>query len=147
MSSPTRLDAIVTQNSLLRQLFRQAGAHRQLDRQLKDLLEEPLRSHVRVGVMRENSLVLVADSPAWAAKLRYQVPSLHSRIASHSAFPDIQTIRVKTAHSGTPPQRGADPPQRPLSKAAAEDVRNQARDLEDPVLREAVLRLARHRGD
>ncbi|MDP6184684.1 MAG: DUF721 domain-containing protein [Gammaproteobacteria bacterium] len=141
MSSPTRLDAIVTQNSILRQLFRQAAEHRDLDLRIKRLLDEPVQSHIRVAVVRDGNLVLVADSPAWAAKLRYQIPDLRRRMHENTAFPEIEAIRVKVAKSDTPRQPDVRPPQSPLSRGAAEGVKRQAESVKDPVLREALLRL------
>jgi hypothetical protein len=142
MSSPTRLDAIVTQNSILRQLFRQAATHRKLDLHIKHLLEEPLRGHIQLAVIRKDTLILTADSSAWAAKLRYQVPELRRQIAENSAFPDIQTIRVTVAKSDASRQRVKYAPLRPLTKATATELNRQAEALEDPALREALLRLA-----
>lgn len=142
MSSPTRLDAIVTQDSILRQLFHQAAENRKLDFRIKHLLDEPVSSHIQVAVVRDANLVLVADSPAWAAKLRYEVPQLRRRLSENTAFPKIETIRIKVAKSNAPPQPGMRRAQRSLSRATAEGVKRQAESLEDPVLREAVLRLA-----
>ena len=145
MSSPTRLDAIVTRNSTLRQLFRQAAAHRKFDLIVKRLLEEPLSGHIQFAIIRENTLILTADSPAWAAKLRYQVPELHRQIAENPAFPVIQTIRVKVAKSDTSRQLENFVPIRPLTEATTRELSRQAESQKDPALREALLRLADRR--
>jgi len=147
MSSPTRLEAIVAQNSILRQLLRQAAVHQELDSHVKCLLEEPLNGHIQLAVIREGSLVLVADSPAWAAKLRYQVPQLLRQITENPAFPDIQTIRVKVATSDASRQPVKVAQMRSLTKTSARELNRQAELLEDPALRDALLRLAnRHKG-
>ena len=145
MSSPTRLDAIVAQNSILRQLLRQAAVHQKLDLQVKCLLEEPLNGHIQLAVIREGSLILVADSPAWAAKLRYQVPQLLRQITGNPVFPDIRTIRVKVATSAASRQPVKVAQMRPLTKIAARELNRQAGFLEDPALRDALSRLANRR--
>jgi hypothetical protein len=146
MSSPTKLDAIVTQNSTLRQLFRQAAAYRELGLGIKALLDEPLRRHIQVATVQGDTLILIADSPAWAAKLRYLTSDLRRRIAENTVFPEVRSIRVRVAKSGVPRQPDARRPKRPLSKLAVEELRCQAESLEDPVLREALLRLILRQG-
>jgi len=145
MSSPTRLDTIVTRNLTLRQLFRQAATYQNLEIHIKPLLEEPLRHHIHLATLRGDTLTLIADSSAWAAKLRYQVPELRGRIAEISDFPKIQNIRVKVAKIDSP--YPADPQQsKPyLSNKVIEGLQQQANYLRDPALREALLRLTKKR--
>jgi hypothetical protein len=142
MASPTRLDAIVTHNSILRQLFRQAAAHQNISSRVRNLLEEPLRSHVQLGAIRDGTLVLTADSSAWAAKLRYQIPKLHRQMAKHSEFSNIQTIRVKVKKSSTERHLGKSRQALPMSRSTAEGLQRQAEALDDPALKNALLRLA-----
>ena len=146
MSSPTKLDTIVTQNSILRQLFRKAGDHQKLSFQIKGLLEEPLRSHIQLAAVRENKLTLTADSSAWAAKLRYLVPDLHKQIVQSADFANIQTIRVKVAKSLQMREPLKSRKALPISKLAAEGLERQAESLDDLALRDALLRLAKRRG-
>ena len=145
MSFPTRLGAIVTHNSILRQLFRQAATYQHISLQVRNLLEEPLRSHVRLGAIRDGTLTLTTDSSAWAAKLRYQVPNLHRELSTIPELSEIQTIRVKVAilpAEGNPSQsRKA----LPMSRPTADGLQRQAEalDVDDVALKGALLRLAK----
>ena len=143
MSSPTRLDSIVTHNSILRQLFRQAAVHQKTALHIKGLLEEPLRSHIQLVVIRDAILTLTADSSAWAAKMRYQIPNLYKQIASISDFAEIQTIRVKVSKSSALRHPLESRKALPINGSAAEGIQRQAESLDDPALRDALLRLAK----
>lgn len=45
---------------------------RQLDRDIRAGLPEPLSRHALVANLRGDCLVMLADSPTWATRLRYQ---------------------------------------------------------------------------
>ena len=146
MSSPTKLDSIVAHNSILRQLFRKAGDHQKLSLLVKGLLEEPLRSHIQLAAIRDGKLILIADSSAWAAKLRYRVPDLHKQIAQSKDFADIQTIRVKVARSSQMRAPLKSRKALPISEFSAGRLERQAESIDDLALRGALLRLAKRRG-
>ena len=147
MPSPTKLGSIVTQNSLLRQLFREAGEIRLHNDRIKQLIDEPLRAHVRFALIKGDTLILIADSSAWASKLRYLVSTIQSRAETSPDLALIRNIRVKVAAAepvNQIPTRRA----QGLSATTAEGVREQAQSIEDPLLRAALLKLTGHRrGD
>lgn len=144
MPSPTKLGAIVTQNSLLRQLFRDAAENRSQNERIRQLIDEPLRAHVRFALLKNDTVILIADSSAWASKLRYQVAAIQQRMESSPGMDGVRNIRVKVAAAEATtqiPTRRA----KALSASTAEGVRSQAESIEDPLLRAAVLKLAAHR--
>lgn len=103
-----------------------------------------MRAHVRFALLKEDTVVLIADTPAWAAKLRYQVAAIQRRIEAIPELAGIRNIRVKVAAAepATPtPTRRA----KALSATTADGVRKQAESIEDPQLREAMLKLTGHR--
>ena len=144
MPSPTKLGAIVSQNSLLRQLFREAGNQQGVSERVSQAIDPSLRDHVRFALLRDETLILIADTSAWAARLRFDVANIKRRFATLPDFPRVTNIRVKVA-AAVPvtalPQRRA----QAISESVARDVEVQAETIEDPELREAMLRLARHR--
>jgi len=145
MPSPTKLNAIVTQNSLLRQLFREAGDQRTVDQLIRLAIDEPLRDHIRFALVRGDTAILIAESSAWAAKIRYQVSTIQHRMAEIPGIPPIRSIRVKVASAQETESDVARPAQA-ISDESARNVRLQADAIADPEVREAMLRLARHRG-
>ncbi len=146
MSSPTKLNAIVTHNPTLRKLFRHAAGHHSASMRVKSLLAEPLRSHIQLAVIRGDTVVLTADSSAWAAKMRYQVPDLHRQMAKISDFSEIRTIRVKVTKSSSAQQQPLPRKALPISAPAASELQRRALSVDDPALKDALLRLAKRRG-
>ncbi len=144
MPSPTKLGAIVTQNSLLRQLFREAAENRSQNERIRQLIDEPSRAHVRFALRKGDTVILIADSSAWASKLRYQVAAIQQRIESSPEMDGVRNIRVKVA-AAEPTTQVPTRRAQALSAGTAEGVRSQAESIEDPLLRAAVLKLAGHR--
>ncbi len=144
MPSPTKLGAIVTQNSLLRQLFREAAENRSQNDRIRELIDEPLRAHVRFALIKGDTVILIADSSAWASKLRYQVAVIQRRMEASAEMAAVRNIRVKVAAAEAitqiPTRRAQG-----LSATTADGMRRQAESIEDPLLREAVLKLSGHR--
>ncbi len=109
-----------------------------LDRQLRQSLPEPLASHVRLGNLRQDRLVFLADTPAWASRLR-----LHAGIlvdAARAAGLPATEIAVKVATMRPVPPDAA-PPAR-LSQAAREHLLAAAAATTDEELKSRLLRLA-----
>jgi hypothetical protein len=143
MSSPTKLSTIVTQNSTLRQLIRQASVNKDLEKRFKAYLDEPFRRHIQVAALRTGSLILNVDSSAWAAKMRYLVPDLLSLLNADATFPSIQTIRVKVAVSDRSQSAPETKRANPISGSSAVSLQHCADQVNYPALKDALLRLKR----
>lgn len=143
MSSPTKLGTIVTQNSTLRQLIRQALVNKDLEKRFKTYLDEPFRQHVQLVALRTGSLILNVDSSAWAAKLRYLVPDLLRLLNTDAAFPSVQTIRVKVAVSDRSQSAPKTKRVNPISGSSAVSLQHCADQVNDPALKDALLKLKR----
>ena len=119
-------------------LARKAGMLEALDRALRQTLPSPLREQVRFANLRNDRLVFLASSPAWASRLRLmqtQILATASAIGTHAS-----SVIVKVAPQppvATPPDRS-----KPLSPAAATHLRAAAASLTDPELRALYLELA-----
>lgn len=107
-------------------------------------LEPDLAHHCRVANLRRGVLVIQVDSPAWATRLRYRLPALQAVLAALPELQPLETIRLKVAPQGVPAA-----PVRPtpavLPDAAAVALGQTAAGIDDPDLKAALLRLARHR--
>ena len=101
-----------------------------------------LLHHCRVASRRGTQLVLQVDSPAWATRLRYQVPALLEHLQAHG-WPGLTQARVRVRVGQ--PEPVPPPAQRAvMSRESAELLRTVAEDCSDPDLRAAWGRLARH---
>lgn len=112
-----------------------------LSRLVRERLPEALRQHCRLANVTQQSLIMHADSPAWASKLRYYCPQLLADLCQRPDFGQVDDVRIKTV-----PQEYLQPsgqlPRRRLSAAAADLVRAAATATPSSPLRDALLRLA-----
>ena len=76
-TGPTSLADLLQGSQALKRLKGQAEARRRLTEQVRKLLPRPEAEHLLgAHVNRAGELVLVADSPAWAARMRYAQDAL-----------------------------------------------------------------------
>lgn len=88
-------------------------------------------------------LILQADAPAWAARLRFQLPQLLALAREKCGLKALQTIRIQVAVPFQSPRR-PDKRLMRLSSRAVECLRSSAASTTDFALRECLLRLSRH---
>ncbi len=104
---------------------------------------EPLAAHTMPVRYTEGRLVVNADSSVWSSKVLFQRQTLAQRLRREPLLKDLRTLQVRVrppvAERVSPPE----PPRAGLSPAARRCVAGIAQDIDDPALREALLRLAR----
>ncbi|MDZ7786849.1 MAG: DUF721 domain-containing protein [Halofilum sp. (in: g-proteobacteria)] len=117
---------------------------RVLEDALRDCLPAECCNHCRVAGIFGETLLLVADSPAWRSRLHFYSDRIISHF-SHLGKSPVHRVRIRVA-AGTgiqPPASRCDPPLR-LPAEAAQGFASLARDTEDRDLRKALERLASH---
>lgn len=110
-----------------------------LDQALRGALPAAFASQVRLANIRGARLVFLASSPAVATRLRFMQEAL-TAAASRFTGMAIDQLTVKVATAPVVPRDAA--PHKPLSSAAAENLRQAASILDDPALRDLLHRLA-----
>jgi hypothetical protein len=112
-----------------------------LETLLQELLPEPLKAHCHLLAIRDETLVLAADSPVWAARLRFHTPQLVKQL-NRSQTVKLRTIRIRVR----PPERRAPAECRKAtvhrSKNSTAALQQVAQTVSDPGLKSALLRLA-----
>jgi hypothetical protein len=111
-------------DSNLGSLLRHAGLLTQLQQLLAGTLDPALAAHFQVANLRQNRLVLLASSPAWATRLRMQAADVLA-ILRRSGHPDLDEVEVRVAPLTAPPE--PKPGRQPLSPAAAQALALMAR--------------------
>jgi len=126
----------------VQQLFAQARHLKQLSADVCSCVEPDMVAHTTVAAEHDHSLVLLADSAAWATRLRYQTPQLLRCLTQFPHLKHLQRIEVKVAPITTPI---AAPTQHghPLSHASAELIEAHAESISYLPLRAALMQLAR----
>lgn len=120
-----------------------------LTRSLESLLPEPLRGHCRVAAVGRHTLVVHADSAAWATRIRYlsaELATAMKRQFAHHWLEDIQVkVRPPTALLQTVPAPGQTPdsPEIKLSPSHATPLRDATASLATLGVPQALNRLAK----
>lgn len=78
----------------LEALSRKASAARSLTERVRGHLPEPVQPHVLSASRRDADLVVIVDSAAWSARVRYAGRRLKAQLEA-AGEPAIGTIRVK----------------------------------------------------
>ena len=95
MKSPTRIGNLVAADPVLQRLLARARALQQIDAVVKTWLPEKLSEKVTVAVVRDNVLVLSAESPVWATRLRYEVPTVLEKASQHPELNHLKQVEVR----------------------------------------------------
>jgi hypothetical protein len=85
----------------LERLARQAAASSALTERVRAGLPEPLRPHVLAAVRRGSDLVVIVDSAAWSARVRYAGRKLAEALTA-AGETRVERVRVKVRG----PERG-----------------------------------------
>ncbi|HEY3520770.1 MAG TPA: DciA family protein [Rhodanobacteraceae bacterium] len=111
----------------------------ELDRRFRQALPAPLNERLRLAGLRGNRAVLLAPSPAWAARARTAAPRVLAVLRTLGLSAD--SILVKVVSEA--PVRGEPVASMPrLSTASAHHLRLAAKAISDPHLRDLFLELA-----
>ncbi len=142
---PQSVARLLQNRSDLAELLRQTEQRQALLQQVRRALSEELAAHCVAATLERGGLKLRADSPVWAARLRYQVPQLLARLrADRPGLANIQVKAGPAADGGTARSlRSAPAVPRAPSPAAATAVEAAAEQVTDPSLCHALRRLAR----
>jgi hypothetical protein len=135
-----RIDSLMGHAEPLRRLAAALARQRALLDAVAGALPAELAAHCVSASIEGAALRLLADSPAWATRLRYHGNDLRRALRSRwridSVTVQVEPLRPPTAER--PPRRAA------LSAAAADAIVGAASAVEDAALRQALLRLSRH---
>lgn len=156
--------------SVLQQLWEKNLHLQQINQTLPNILPKPLAQHCRVVNLREQTVVIYADSAAWATRLRYLIPTvlqawqqqsfditkIEIRVHLEAMAPNpapptvveplaavnpVMQLPPKTTHSATAVTKKSRGPY-PLTENAADYLRHTANATSHPRLKAVLLRLA-----
>ena len=105
---------------------------------------QPLAKHVRPLRYTDGCLILQAESPVWASKLRHQPQRLISALRRHAIFHELIGLQVRVvpiAQAAVPARHKRSAPKlSPQTKALLDSV---AEHTTDGALRDALRRLGK----
>jgi len=134
-----KIGDLLLQSSELRALSRRAQHLADLQRAVLEAIPRPLASVMRVKSLRSGTLLVAADNPAAAAKLRQLAPRLLEHLQKNEG--QITGIRIEVQVAAQQKRRGTSSRKRPLDTRAIADFERLAGALKDSPLKHAVTRL------
>ncbi len=135
------INSFLQKETALTKLQARSRQHAALLQQVRRLLPSPLDRHCLAAVLRDDRLLLFADSSAWASRLRYFSRDLILGLRQ------MQLPVTKAAIRILAPNRQKKLKQRhimQLSRKNAQLLQQTADDISDPALSAALRRLSRH---
>ena len=139
-NKPFQIGNLLQRSEASRLIFR-ARALGELDALVRELIPRPLNEHCRVLSLRDDTLVVAADSAVWATRLRYQSSVLIKQLAGVSSV-KLRTVQVRVRASDQTPGSRITPLRQPVSAMNSMALKQAARSVSDAGLRAALLRLA-----
>ena len=109
-----------------------------LSQRIVPCLTTPLRDHVGFAGLRNDRLLLLVESPAWATRARMDQARILAAV--HSLGLAASSVAAKITPCLAPSNDSAAP--RPLSSRGAQAIRDAASAIADPELRACFLELA-----
>jgi hypothetical protein len=141
MNKPSKINKL-TGGSSYTQLLSRARELMALDKRLHKLIPVPLNEHCSTLTVSGTTLILAADSPVWAARLRFHASGLVKQLADYPRL-DIRAVRVRVkplVRLSPPGKRHTMPA---LTSRGAALLIQTAQSVSDPALKTGLLRLAR----
>ncbi|HHX34006.1 MAG TPA: DUF721 domain-containing protein [Gammaproteobacteria bacterium] len=134
--------SVLQSNTSLQRLVARAQVIDHLQMLLNQYLQPAARECCRIAMYQTGTLTLIVSDGHWATRLRYQQKRLLQQLQDLPEFNQLLSIQFKVR----PPTQHNPPPARTieLSEQAGQMIQSSAEATRDPVLREALERLAKH---
>ncbi len=141
MRYKTFKQVLARQSGQVERLLDKVVVLQQLNDQLQAFLEPSLAAHCQVANLRDGCLVIMADSAAWATRLRYDFPDLLSRLRFEARLFNITSLHCIVSKMPAPKAMPTCAPVK-LSAEYASLFADLAKTESDEVLAAALKKLA-----
>jgi hypothetical protein len=127
----------------LAELCKKAISNKKIDQKLKKHLDPSLSDHFELANIKTDVATILVNSPAWATRLRYNIPAILSTLNKQLNFSSVNTVRIKVkkvVHENITLSKKPTP----LSKSSVQVLVDVANNFSDPELRSCLLKLSKH---
>lgn len=135
---------MVSSSPMIKQLRQETRKLEQVQVFINSFLDPELSKRMMVGALGDDFIVLIAESPAWAAKMRYVIPLLLDNFALKDEFKSVKTIRIRTQKHDRPEPPRPVPHRLKIGADAAKVMKDTAGTMEDEAIAMALQRLSNH---
>lgn len=133
------------ENSSLDGVIRRGRQLQGLNTLISELLGSELAAHCQLANIRDKTLILTADSAAWATRVRYMAPQLLQKLRSDERLNGIDSVHVKITPPVSPADTSHSIRRASISASASECLSQCAEGIEDPQLSAALRHLAKRK--
>jgi len=144
-----QFDQLISSNKQLNNLYTHAKNICVLNEKLHNYLTPTLSSHCSIANYSANTLIVNADTSAWASKLRNRIPDILAYARHECGLNKLITVRIKvspkqnnTFQSNLP--SNVSTRKASLSIKSAEFIKNVATSIQDPALRDSILKISKN---
>ena len=129
--------------SILGKLMQHIVFLKGLEQKLDAFLGSTLNKHCRIANYANNTLVLHADTPSWASKIRLNTPQILHYLQKECNLVSLKTIRIRVIPA--PVQAAMLPDKRwKLDKHTANLISQFALSVTDEALKRSLLKISKH---
>ena len=124
-------------------LVQQAQRWTRYNKLLQSVLDDSIRKHCQLGSVNKNRIVLLAESPAWAARIRLHSTTMRKQLRARTGNQDLLIVVKVRPIVPAEPDTTLNPAT--LSQSAIQTIRRSANTISDETLRKALLRITRNK--
>jgi hypothetical protein len=112
-----------------------------ITKKLRDQLDPMVSKHIAIANIHGDRATILVNSSTWMGKIRYLEPMILESLKQQGL--PLKQLDFKVDPTHTPPPKTI-PNQAKMSKETSELLESMAETSDDPALREALKRLAKH---
>ncbi len=90
---------LLNEQSSLNNLYKKAIFSKKIDLKLKKFIDFDVKDHFQLSNIEKDVVTIVADSPSWATRLRYNIPKILDIMNNQLNFNTIKTVRIKVKNN------------------------------------------------
>ena len=130
-------------NPMFREMISHVYELESLNQALWQYLDPSLKEHCHVANLRNYTLYIQADSPAFATMIRFALPDLLASLKKHPGLSGLQAIELSIISPKTEAPKPKAKPISPLSDESAQCLSETAKTIENKGLKNILMKLAR----
>ena len=143
--SPKRIGSIFADHALVLSLRQKSEKIKPIQEFINSFLDPDIASRFVVASADKDYIVLVADSSAWAAKIRYLIPLMLDNFARYEQLKWVKQIQVKIPKHDQYSNEQQHPKAMAPSQRSRRHINAFADSVDDEELAAALRRLAENK--
>jgi hypothetical protein len=131
-------------NAALKKLIKKAKIIQQSGQQLESILDPSFQGHYQLANINQDVATIIAESSAWATRLRYNIPSILDAFNNQMGLKSVRTVRIKIAPVQSTSMTASKKTKQKISHKTASFLKQTAESFSDKELSEIFSRIAQH---